>query len=153
MKTLSLNGEWSLKGRRQDRPEENALSLTASVPGCVQLDLSREGYLPEDLFMGENTVEAEKYDFHEWWYEKKFEAPLEKENLYLVFEGVDCLAEYFLNGEKIGESENMFIAHEFRIDGLLKDGENTVTVHISSALLSANGEDYPLRLLNSQKAE
>ena len=68
MKTLSLNGEWSLVGKRQDLPDDPPISLTATVPGCVQLDLSRSGYLPANLFMGENTVEAEKYDFHEWWY-------------------------------------------------------------------------------------
>ena len=153
MKTTSLNGIWNLKGRKQDEANENFISLNAKVPGCVQLDLSNEGYLPEDLFMGENILEAEKYEEYEWWYERSFTAPKQKKNVFLVFEAVDCLAQYFLNGIKIGESQNAFIAHEFKIDEFLKEGENTLTVHIKSAMIYARGEDYPIRLLYSQHVE
>ena len=125
------------------------LVLKAEVPGCVQLDLSRCGYLPEDLYMGENIKLAEKFESYEWWYETSFECPTDKNNVYLVFEGTDCLAEYFLNGAKIGDSENAFIAHEFRVDKYLSDGENKLTVHIKSAVNSAKGEDYPIRTLLS----
>jgi hypothetical protein len=59
MNTISLNGTWNLKGRRQYPASEDFIYLSASVPGCVQLDLSKEGILPEDLFMGENIKEAE----------------------------------------------------------------------------------------------
>ena len=148
MKTVSLCGEWSLKGREENTTGD-LIALTASVPGCVQLDLSREGYLPADLYMGENITEAEKYESYEWWYEKTFDAPSERKNVYLVFEGVDCIAEYYLNGVKFGESENMLIAHEFRVDEYLKDGENLLTVHIKSAMARANARDYPLRLMTS----
>ncbi len=147
MNTVSLNGTWNLKGRRQYPASEDFIYLSASVPGCVQLDLSKEGILPEDLFMGENIKEAEKYEDYEWWYERSFSAPEKKRNLFLVFEGVDCLAEYFINGVKIGESENSFIAHEFRIDKHINDGENLLSVHIKSATLYARSEDYPIRVL------
>ena len=150
MESISLNGTWKLKGQNQAIKDGEAISLIAKVPGCVQLDLSREGYLPSDLFMGENILKAEKYESYEWWYEKSFNAPKTRDNVFLVFEGVDCLAEYFLNGVKIGESKNALIEHEFRIDKYLKDGENTLTVHISSAISYAKGEDYPIRLLFSQ---
>ena len=148
MKNISLCGEWELRGHKQNSKDE-MLTLTAEVPGCVQLDMSRAGYLPADLFMGENILEAEKYENYEWWYERKFTSPEKKSNLYLVFEGVDCLAEYYLNGMKIGESDNMLISHEFRIDEYVNDGENTLTVHIKSATVLADSEDYPIRLLNS----
>ena len=149
MKTISLNGIWQLRGRDQSSNGDDVISLSATVPGCVQLDLSREGYLPEDLFMGENIIEAEKFEHHEWWYERSFFIPETTKNVYLVFEGVDCIAEYFLNGKKLGESKNMFISHEFRIDELLVEGENTLTVHISSATLAADEEDYPIRMMDS----
>lgn len=153
METLSLNGIWSLRGREQCTEGGEVISLSVTVPSCVQLDLAKAGYLPEDLFMGENIVEAEKFEHHEWWYERTFTAPLSKKNTYLVFEGVDCVAEYFLNGVRIGESRNMLIAHEFRVDRLLRDGENTVTVHIKSATLAADEEDYPIRLLHSNNID
>ncbi len=153
MENIVLNGTWSLKGKSQSSQVENIISIDAQVPGCVQLDLSKAGYLPEDLFMGENILEAEKYEEYEWWYERKFIAPRKRKNVYLVFEGVDCLAEYFLNGVKLGESQNMLIAHEFRVDDALCDGENVLTVHISSAMLYASREDYPARLLHSNNID
>ena len=149
MTTISLNGIWDLRGRSERNPDSEALSLKAEVPGCVQLDLSREGYLPADLYMGENIREAEKFEGHEWWYETSFECPRVKNNVYLVFEGVDCLADYYLNGEWIGESENALIHHELRVDGYLQDGENTLTVHIRSAMNYAREQDYPIRSLLS----
>ena len=109
MKTISLNGIWSLKGRDQTGVCKDEISITAEVPGCVQLDLSRHGYLPQDLYMGDNIRQTEKYEGYEWWYERHFDCPRDTHNVYLVFEGVDCLAEYYLNGKKIGISENMFI--------------------------------------------
>lgn len=149
MEIISLNGAWKLTGSEQESAYSEKIEVTATVPGCVQLDLSENGYLPADLFMGENIKEAEKYEYWEWWYEKTFQAPAQQKNVFLVFEGVDCIAEYFLNGTKIGESENMFIAHEFRIDDYLRDGENVVTVHIKSAVIAHYAEDYPLKLLAS----
>ena len=145
MKTISLNGIWSLSGRPESFPEVPTIKLDATVPGCVQLDLSAAGYLPADLNMGRNICEAEKYEGYEWWYTRKFTAPEERKNVFLVFEGVDCVAEYFLNDVKFGESENMFIAHEFDISSLLCDGENTLTVHIKSPVIYANSFDIPAK--------
>ena len=73
--------------------------------------------------------------------------PPKKRNVF------NCLAEYFLNGVKIGKTENSFIEHEFRVDGLLKDGENVITVHIKSATVYADGMDHPLRTLFSINAD
>ena len=149
MKIVSLNGTWELKGKREGSSDTEYIALQGRVPGMVQLDLSKEGYLPADLYMGENIVEAEKYEDYEWWYERTFECPVERENVYLVFEGVDCLAEYYLNGVMIGKSENAFISHEFRIDKWLTEGENTLRVHLKSATVYADNMDYPIRTLFS----
>ena len=149
MEILTLNGTWNLKGRNQRTETEYSINISAKVPGCVQLDLAEAGYLPRDLFMGENIVEAEKYEEYCWEYSRSFYIDEVKSNSYLVFEGVDCLAEYFLNGIKFAESKNMFVEHEFKVDSLLKQGENTLSVRISSATLAALGKDYPLRLLHN----
>lgn len=143
MKTILLNGVWKLKGKEQEGNGEY-ISLDAKVPGEVQLDLSAAGYLPGDLFKGKNIMETEKYEGWEWWYERSFTAPDERENVYLVFCGVDCIAEYFLNGEKIGESKNAFIRHEFEVGTKLKDGENTVAVHIFSPAAYAHYRPFDI---------
>ena len=46
MKAVPLNGQWSLRGREQDALHSPELTLTATVPGCVQLDL---GILYSDI--------------------------------------------------------------------------------------------------------
>ncbi len=146
MKTISLNGSWQLTGRREGT-EDTPIALTATVPGCVQLDLSHAGYLPSDLYMGENILATEPFEEYEWWYERRFTAPAERQGVYLVLEGVDCFAEYYLNGELIGKSDNMLIPHEFSVGEQLREGENTLTVHLSSAMRRAREYDYTAKLL------
>lgn len=144
MKTVSLNGTWSLRGRSQDAEDAKCITLKATVPGCVQLDLSENGFLPKDLFFGENIRQTEKFENWEWWYQRTFQAPEEMENAFLVFEGVDCVATYYLNDVEIGRSCNMFIAHEFSISQYLKEGSNTLTVHIQSPVLAAHNVHYDI---------
>lgn len=147
---MELNGSWRLyyypsyeqKIETVDALRQAQVScVDAVVPGNVELDLSRAGILPEDLFKGMNILQAEEYERYDWWYEKTFTAPdgvAADEKAVLRFQAVDCYADYFLNGEKIGESDNMFIAHEFDVTDKLRYGqENTVHVHIRSATIEA----------------
>jgi len=142
METISLNGTWQLRGRPQEGESLAELALEATVPGCVQLDLSREGYLPGDLYIGENILQTQEYEGYEWWYTRAFTLPEVKENAFLVFDGVDCIAEYYLNGILLGESRNMMISHEFAVDRHLQAGENTLTVHIKSPVIAAHYGSY-----------
>ena len=151
---MDLNGKWKLYYAPQG---ENKLSsvfdleksgipfVEATVPGNVELDLSAAGILPEDLFKGMNILRAEKYENYEWWYEKTFSAPAapdDEHKVILHFGAVDCIADYYLNGEKIGESDNMFISQDFDVTDKVKYGEeNTLHVHIASAVLKGASED------------
>lgn len=145
MKTISLNGIWTLKGRSTTDPSLPPIEITdATVPGMAQLELSRLGILPTDLYMGMNITETEKYEDWEWWYEREFDVPEAHDNAYLVFRGVDCYAEYFLNGEKLGESANMFIPFEFYVANRLKPDKNTVTVHLLAPKRVSHEEKHDL---------
>ena len=148
---MTLNGEWKLyyapegEYKNVDIKELSSLGIpcvTATVPGNVELDLSRAGVLPSDLFKGMNITLAEKYEIYEWWYEKGFTAPASPDDEHRAvphFRAVDCYAEYYLNGEMIGMSDNALIAHDFDVtDKLLYGEENTLTVHISSALIKGS---------------
>ena len=148
---MTLNGEWKLYYAPEreygnfDIKELSSLGIpciSATVPGNVELDLSRAGILPEDLFKGMNITLAEKYEIYEWWYEKIFTAPTaldDEHRAMLHFGAVDCYAEYYLNGEMIGKSDNALIAHDFDVTDKLRYGEeNTLTVHISSALVKGS---------------
>ena len=151
---MDLNGKWKLyyapQGENKlssvfDLKKSGIPSVDATVPGNVELDLSAAGILPEDLFKGMNILEAEKYENYEWWYEKTFSAPAAPDNEHKVilhFGAVDCIADYYLNGEKIGESDNMFISQDFDVTDKVKYGEeNTLHVHIASAVLKGASED------------
>ena len=145
MKTLSLNGIWRLQGKPQYKSGDFEIFIDdATVPGCAQLELSRKGIIPEDIYMGENILETEQYEDWEWVYSRSFVAPEERTAVYLVFRGVDCFAEYFLNGEKIGESDNSFIPFEFEIGDKLRDGENEISVRIKSPVIEAHNKDVTI---------
>lgn len=149
MQKYSLNGKWDLYFFAQENSElkdfidyekNSANKIIADVPGNVELDLSEAGILPKDLFWGSNILELKNYENYEWWYEKEFDLPetINRKSVSIRFEGVDCLAEYWLNGEKIGSSENMFIPVEFDITNKLIYGKkNKITVRIRSIMREA----------------
>ena len=118
--------------------------VTAEVPGNVELDLKRAGLLPADEFRGMATCETAKYESYEWWYRRTFDAPAHKANerVVLRFEGVDCIADYFLNGQAIFHTENAFIAHEVDVTDTLRDGENELVVHLDSATADQMNREY-----------
>ncbi|MBR0144312.1 MAG: hypothetical protein IJM21_09090 [Clostridia bacterium] len=152
-KTITLNGAWDLyyqDGVSGDRltlqKRDAAKKIEGRVPGNADLDLSRAGILPEDLYKGMNTVEAYRTETWDYLYERSFDFAGcgEDETCELVFAGVDCLAEYFLNGEKIGESQNAFIPHRFPVSPRI--GKNVLSVLIRSAVLAQNEKPYPAYL-------
>ena len=154
---MDLNGVWKLYYYPAYEQEITSVAelknadvpcIPATVPGNVELDLSAAGILPKDLFKGMNILKAEQFEHYDWWYETEFiapAAPAEDQDVFLRFGAVDCYAEYFVNGEKIGESANMFVAQEFDVTGQLYYGQtNTLHVHIRSAILeSAKKEVEP----------
>lgn len=144
MERILLNGIWKLHGRDEKGISEDIPVLETAVPGLAQLTLSENGFLPSDLYMGENIRSLEKYESYEWWYERDFEVSEAHKHAFLVFRGVDCMAEYFLNGEKIGESDNMFIPFEFDVSEKLKVGKNSLCVHITSPTAETHKGDYDL---------
>lgn len=146
-KKISLNGQWTLyfydavngqTATPATLAESGFASIPAQVPGNVELDLIRAGLLPGDIFRGMNICETEKYETYEWWYCTEFDTPAVKtgEQVQLQFDGVDCVADYYLNGELVYQSKNMFISHAFEVtDRLIPEGRNTLQVHIRSALI------------------
>jgi beta-mannosidase len=61
---------------------------------------------------------AQRFDAHDWWYRVRFTAPapVPGEVLVLGFDGLATVAQVWLNGEPLLASDNMFLAHECRID-------------------------------------
>jgi len=139
---VDLNGDWSLAAFPQ--PDDGAVrslplpaglpvkTYRATVPGCCEMELVKSGELPDPL-VGFNAFRFRDYEGHQWLYSRRFTAPKRAagERCVLVFDGIDTLADVFLNGEKVGESDNMFISRSFDVTGKVREeAENEVAVLI-----------------------
>lgn len=117
-------------------------SVAATVPGNFELDFMREGKLP-DLYYGTNVLLAQRLENLHLYYWTKFVYHNDCETeAQLVFEGIDTVAEIFLDGAKLGFAENMLHAHAFSLAGVA-DGEHDLLVHIFPTALYARQFDLP----------
>ncbi len=113
-------------------------SMPASVPGCFQRDLVRNGVEP-DLYVSSNILRAQAYEAHHVWYAARFSA---EAGDWLHFEGIDTVAEVFLNGSFSFASRNMFVPQT--APTALLQGENEAVVHIFPAVSAGTArEDLP----------
>lgn len=149
---IDLNGAWSLKGwatpvegsirTLADVPTET-LDVPATVPGSYELDLVAAGLLP-DLFKANNHYAPRKYEGHQWLYTRTFVCPdfPKGEKAMLQFDGLDTLADVFLNGRKVGEARNMFIPHEFDVTKAVRRGAtNELAVLFRSVVVESQFKD------------
>jgi len=150
---VSLNGAWDLSYRQEpvdDVVDPASLdwkalkNVAAQVPGNVELDLVRAGLLP-DPFVGMNAKRLKEYESYEWWYRKRFEAPVPPANhrAVLVFHGIDCYGSIWLNGRRIGQTDNMLIPYEFDVTDTIRPGQsNELIVRIGSTVRAARNHVY-----------
>ena len=105
--------------------------IPANIPGNVEIDLEKAGII-KDPMIGNNVYELRKFETYQWWYRCRFKKPevLINHEVNLCFDGIDCIADIWLNDEKIGSTENMFVEHNFDVTELLKtDNELYVCIH------------------------
>ena len=129
MKTMSLNGAWSLT-----IPGTDFGLVPAQVPGSVYHDLLSAGRIP-DPFFRDNENETLKLMEHDFLYARGFTADaalLACEAVLLRCEGLDTLAEISLNGAAVGRADNMHRIWEYDVKALLREGENRIEIRFSS---------------------
>ena len=129
MKTLSLNGAWSLS-----IPGTGFGLVPAQVPGSVYHDLLSAGRIP-DPFFRDNENDALRLMEHDFLYARVFSADaalLACDAVLLRCEGLDTLAEISLNGAVVGRAENMHRIWEYDVRALLREGENRIEIRFSS---------------------
>ncbi len=144
-KRISLTDNWQFSqvGKNEWR--------SSDVPSSVQSDLLKHSLLP-DPFYGTNEKKIQWVEDLDWEYQKTFNLATEDLNydqIRLHFEGLDTHAEVFLNGQKILNAQNMFLAYETSVKNSLKEGENTLLIRFLSPithlmpLREASGFEYP----------
>jgi len=112
----------------------NGKKLMTRIPFSVYNDLYRQGEI-EDPFYRDNESNIFPLSDKDYTYHLKFDASKEVylcENIYLQCEGVDTLADIYLNDVRIGETFNMHRVWEFPIKEVLKEKDNLLQVHFHS---------------------
>lgn len=112
--------------------------LPATVPGCAELDLFAAG-CGKDPYFGQNPYDYRYLEGKDFVYRIEFEADSDMDRLR--FAGIDTIADIFLNGERIGHTENQFLEYEFSVS--LRAGKNELAVCIYSPVLWARRYDVP----------
>lgn len=145
MKELSLNGTWTL--RKEGNLEEN---IQALVPGCVHMDLLREGLI-SDPYDRDNEIKLLWIADQGWTYERQFfvdESMMKYEEVSLCCEGLDTLAHVYINGNKIGYTDNMFRTWEFSVKNALHVGQNSIRI-VFDAIMPYVREKEKIRHLHA----
>ena len=126
----------------------NYPSIPAKVPGNFELDMLRAGLI-EAPYYGTNPLKMQELKNRHLFYTTVFDNDFQKDkdsNIFLLFEGIDTIADIYLNGELLGHTENMFISYEFLVDDLLKETKNELVVHIYPVTIESR--KYELTPLN-----
>ncbi len=127
---ISLNDGWRFK-----QVGTNAW-YEAEVPGLVHTDLMRHDLIP-DPYRDTNVDSVQWVENEDWIYQRTLfvdDQLLAKENIDLVFEGLDTFAEVYLNGQRLGASDNMFRTWRWPVRNLLVPGRNMLEVLFNSAI-------------------
>ncbi len=159
MKSINLNGTWKLGICTQEIYKKLSVDpssiqqaelkeipiITASVPGNYEIDLEANGLI-ENPFFGRNPLESLDREMDHLFYSKTFTFEPEPQKDYLLrFEGIDTIADIYLNGKWMTRTENMLKEHVLELKGTsLLTGENELFVHITPVSLYARKYDNPL---------
>jgi len=108
----------------------------ATVPGCVHTDLLANKLI-DDPFYRDNEKKQQWIGKTDWEYRTSFRVTaqtVERENVELVFEGLDTYAGVYLNEQLVLQADNMFRTWRVNAKSKLKPGENTLRIVFRSPI-------------------
>ncbi|KAF5688153.1 beta-mannosidase [Fusarium denticulatum] len=129
-----VDKNWQFK---QEKEDDSSYLPVAQFPTNVHLDLLRHKKIP-DPYIGKNELKVQWIGETIWVYKTTFSSPeiLDGAKAVLAFDGLDTFATVELNGEKILETENMFVPERVDVTkNLKKDGENDLRITFDAAYL------------------
>ena len=147
MECYSLNGSWNMICEDQH-------IVNGQIPGSVYSFLLAAGEM-EDPYDRDNERKALPLMEQDYTFTRKFDLPeriARCAHQVLRFDGIDTLSDVFLNGVKLGSTDNMHIAWEYPVGTLLKEKENVLTVAIHSPVRFIRQEDQKHHLGGSEEA-
>lgn len=128
--TIPINSGWKFReaGKTDWHP--------ATVPGCVHTDLLASKLI-EDPYYRDNEKKQQWIGKTNWEYQTTFQVSpqmLKRQNIELVFDGLDTYAEVFLNEKLILDAGNMFRTWRVAVKNNLKPGENILRIKFRSPI-------------------
>ena len=143
MKSLSLNGKWTMTG--------GGYEVEGNIPGSLYSFLLDAG-LMENPHWRENEFDALALTHNDYTFSRTFDFEKGEDRYLLRFEGIDTLADVYLNGEHIAYVDDMHITYEFDVTDVLLDGENEISVICRNIhpYIKEKGKD--LKLMNTIQA-
>ncbi|GAA2371496.1 glycoside hydrolase family 2 protein [Dactylosporangium salmoneum] len=125
-------------------PAEALAAVPAAVPGCVHTDLLAAGLIP-DPYHDANELALGWIGRTHWTYTTSFQwQPEGFDRVDLACDGLDTVATVTLNGTEVGRTRNMHRRHRFDVTGLLRPGDNVLTVAFTAPY--AYAEEQAARL-------
>ena len=127
-----LNGTWQLK------KADETLLCPVEIPGSVLSGLTEHGLL-EDPFYRMNEYPTRELLKNDFIFSREFELKKEEGRVYaLCCDGIDTVADIFINGMLIKHVDNMHLRYRILCTNVLKNGTNNITVKIHSAIAYVN---------------
>lgn len=142
--------QWKMKRANELNTGGDKISLStfnteswqkAIVPGTALNSLVANGDFPEP-YCGQNNMRINKLipdiadagrEFYHFWYRTTFTVPkdFEGKKVWLQFDGINYLAEIWINGHKLGNIKGMFLQKKFDISQFVTSkGENCLAVSV-----------------------
>ena len=128
MKTVTLHENWTMKQIGAEK------IIPAQVPGSVYGDLLAAGEM-DNPFWKDNEDKALKLMDEDYEYRTVFDCDeelLSSDEIILHFDGLDTIADIFLNDVMLGHAENMHRIWEYSVKELLKKEGNVLRVYFHS---------------------
>ncbi len=147
---IKINGNWLMN------KEGDSRKLACNVPCSVyktllEYDKIENPYLRENEYVSTEICD-DNYDFSAAF--TVGDDVLENDNISLVFDGIDTLSEVYLNGKKLGATNNMHRIWKYDVKGIIVSGENKLLVKILSPnnYIAKKQEERPLWGVDSTMA-
>ena len=149
LKKIELNNNWYFSLSKNYNPSNVSIEkklktfkhFPATVPGTIHTDLLKN-HLISDPFYSDNELKLSWVPECDWIYHTKFSFKSStKNNIDLVFDGIDTISEIYLNDIKLGGTDNMFVTHRYNVKNILKASDNELRVVLKSPTRFAASEE------------
>lgn len=128
MQTATLSGSWEFRRHGSENWHK------ATVPGGIYGDLLNSDLI-DDPYERDNELDVQWVGESDWEYRRTVTLDgefFDHERITLQCDGLDTVATVTVNGDVVGESDNMFRGYEFDVADALTAGENEIRVRFRS---------------------